>query len=342
MSESSYSTIDEVPKIPYDKGDVISGNGKTYELGEMKGYGSFAKVMSSKCGDKTHALKIYFDEDGMTREVAYMTRMSSPYVLNVIDFFKIKETNTNILVVPLMESDLFEFIHSFTWKNETTRPTLNIVKSISRQLLKATDAMGDSGIVHTDMKPENILINTVGKEVEIKVADFGSSVLLGQKPRKYGHTSEYRSPEMILEKPLYSSSDVWATGTIIFELLTGDFMFSPKESQSFDDDSSEWSSSSSIDDILDSEHLALMAEMLGRFPRSITRKNKCFFNCKGNVKGNNNLEVIPISDVLTNEYNYSAGDSCRIEKFLMGLLKFTVSARVTAKAALSNVWLLEN
>ena len=278
MSDSSYSSEEDIPTIPYSTGDTIYAKDDSYKIGQMLGYGTFAKVMMGSNKGVDYALKIYFDDEGSEREVKIMRRISSPFVLKVIDFFEVKDTNTKVLVLEVLQSDLFEYIHSFeSFKVVKSRPPMTIVKSISRQLLSAVYAIGAGGFVHTDLKPENILISNIEDEINIKVADFGTAILIGKKPRQYGHTSEYRSPEMIFNNPLTSSSDVWATGAIIFELLTGDFMFSPKESQTFDDCSSDWSSSSSTDHLLDLEHLALMQETLGKFPKSISRMNRSYF-----------------------------------------------------------------
>ena len=79
-------------------------------------------------------------------------------------------------------------------------------------------------MVHRDLKPENILL--MSKEgLNIKVTDFGLAECI-QRP-KVGHmgTCYYMSPEMITQKPHNDKTDIFSTGVIAYELLSGDLPF---------------------------------------------------------------------------------------------------------------------
>lgn len=80
----------------------------------------------------------------------------------------------------------------------------------------------DHGVIHRDVKPENILLNRVG---EVKVADFGIAAVADADRTSPGGmipgTLRYLSPEQARGWDATSASDVWAAGAVLSELLTG-------------------------------------------------------------------------------------------------------------------------
>ncbi|WP_218024486.1 Stk1 family PASTA domain-containing Ser/Thr kinase [Nocardia lijiangensis] len=96
------------------------------------------------------------------------------------------------------------------------------VRAVAEPVLAAIGVAHSAGLVHRDVKPENVLISDAG---EVKIADFGlvravaaatttsASVILG--------TAAYLSPEQVTSGTADSRSDVYAFGVLIFEMLTG-------------------------------------------------------------------------------------------------------------------------
>jgi serine/threonine-protein kinase len=86
----------------------------------------------------------------------------------------------------------------------------------------ALDAAHGAGLVHRDVKPENILIARSGA---VKVADFGIAVVVDAERTLPGTnisgTLRYLSPEQAQGEPATFASDIWATGAVLSELLTG-------------------------------------------------------------------------------------------------------------------------
>ena len=78
------------------------------------------------------------------------------------------------------------------------------------------------GIVHRDIKLENILMVDTTNESELKLVDFGLSIILGPNETAtdpFG-TLSYVAPEVLLQKPYGKNVDLWSLGIIIYILLS--------------------------------------------------------------------------------------------------------------------------
>jgi serine/threonine-protein kinase PRP4 len=106
---------------------------------------------------------------------------------------------------------------------------LNIqaVRTYTIQMLIGLKHLKNNGILHADIKPDNILIDD--SRTKIKICDFGSAMLIGDiKVTPYLVSRFYRPPEVILGLTYNTSMDLWSIGCVIYELSEGQILFCGK------------------------------------------------------------------------------------------------------------------
>lgn len=106
--------------------------------------------------------------------------------------------------------------------------SIGAVKSYSKQLLTALKHLKRCGILHGDIKPDNVLVN---QSMNIlKVCDLGSAGRLSEcEITPYLVSRFYRAPEIILGLQYDEAADLWGVGCVLYELYTGQILFSGKD-----------------------------------------------------------------------------------------------------------------
>lgn len=97
-------------------------------------------------------------------------------------------------------------------------------------ILAALEGIHEQGVIHRNLKPENLLVDTEG---EVKLVDFGLALSPDQKGEEEGDvvlgTPIYMSPEQVRGKPLDTRSDLYAAGVILYEMVCGKAPFTGKD-----------------------------------------------------------------------------------------------------------------
>ncbi|MBL8979325.1 MAG: serine/threonine protein kinase, partial [Gemmatimonadetes bacterium] len=104
---------------------------------------------------------------------------------------------------------------------------VGVTLTVARQLLRALEAAHAQGVVHRDIKPQNMIVDAQGF---LKVMDFGIARLadnskgLTMDGAVVG-TPDYMAPEQLLGREVDGRADIYATGAVLFQCLTGERLF---------------------------------------------------------------------------------------------------------------------
>ncbi|GMS87039.1 hypothetical protein PENTCL1PPCAC_9214, partial [Pristionchus entomophagus] len=157
-------------------------------------------------------------------------------VVQLLDSFSTSGVNGDhvCMVFEPLEWNLLKLIQAHNTGIETGE-----VKVIIRQVLEGLDYMHTKcQIIHSDIKPENILVTMIDHETyEVKIADLGNACYINNHQMDNIQTPEYRSPEVVVRKSpevvvrngYGTAADIWSTACVAFELATGEYLFMAKE-----------------------------------------------------------------------------------------------------------------
>ncbi|KAG9690925.1 serine/threonine protein kinase, CMGC family, partial [Aureobasidium melanogenum] len=166
----------------------------------------------------------------------------------------------------------------------------------------------------TTKVPEEISFDTIS----VKIADLGNACWVGHHFTNDIQTRQYRSPEVILGAKWGASTDVWSMACMVFELITGDYLFDPQSGTKYGKDD---------------DHIAQVIELLGTFPKSLCVGGKWsqeIFNRKGELRNIHRLRHWALPDVLREKYHFSIEESKRIAEFLLPMLELLPADRANA------------
>lgn len=199
--------------------------GGRYEIQGVLGQGGMGAVYKARDRelDRVIALKVIRPE--LATDPAILVRFKQELVLsrnithkNVVRIFDLGEAD-GIRFISMEYVD-GEDLRTILRRNGTFAPKEAI--SVVEQVCRALDSAHSEGVIHRDLKPQNIMRDKHGR---IVVMDFGLARSLGdsgltQTGALVG-TLEYMSPEQAIGSTLDQRSDIFSVGLIFFELLTG-------------------------------------------------------------------------------------------------------------------------
>lgn len=163
--------------------------------------------------------------------------------------------------------------------------------------------------------------------VAYKVADLGNACWVERHFSDEIQTRQYRSPETIINAGYDTSADIWSLACMVFELVTGDYLFDPKASEEYP---------------RDEDHLALFVELLGSIPAKLVsrgRRSSTYFNRRGELRHIKTLRYWGLPDVLQQKYHMHPIEARNLASFLLPMLRLQPEERTSAKTALEHPWL---
>ena len=157
------------------------------------------------------------------REAESASRLAHPHIIAVTDFGR---TADGLLFLAM------EYLDGRSLSSLIREGPLPVARAVTivRQMLAALNRAHAAGIVHRDLKPDNImLIDREGHHYFVKILDFGIAKVTEPEPGREALTQagvvfgtpEYLSPEQALGDKIDARADLYATGVILFEMLTG-------------------------------------------------------------------------------------------------------------------------
>jgi serine/threonine protein phosphatase PrpC/predicted Ser/Thr protein kinase len=145
-------------------------------------------------------------------------RINSPHVLKPV--LQTRKRNYLYIVSEFVEGQTLK-----QWMIDNPKPALETVRGIVEQIAKGLQAFHRMEMLHQDLRPENIMIDSTGT---IKIIDFGSTrvagVMEGAAPERQTHllgTAQYTAPEYFLGEAGTTRSDIFSLGVIAYQMLTG-------------------------------------------------------------------------------------------------------------------------
>ena len=195
-----------------------------YQIVEELGQGTFGNVVKCKDvkTDEMVAIKILKKSSRVLRigreEIEIFNTLQGENVAEtciVTKFDHFTFRGHLCIVFELLSMNLYDLIK----KNNFKGLHCNFIRRVATQILLSLKHSHSLGIVHCDLKPENLVLKHENKS-NIKLIDFGSAWTGGSK-EFYIQSRFYRAPEVILQADWNEKIDIWSLGCIIAELVTG-------------------------------------------------------------------------------------------------------------------------
>ena len=322
-----------------------------YQIQKLLGQGTFGKVV--QCYDrKLHklvAIKViravqkYRDASQIEIRVLRCLRQNDPanehqcvQLLETFDF-----RNHVCIVSDLLDRSVFDFLKDNKFQPFPCRD----IWLFAKQLLNSVAFLHRLSLIHTDLKPENVLLvdasfdlvatsrrsnarkKRVLRNAEIRLIDFGSATFSNEYHSGVVSTRHYRAPEIILGMGWSFPCDVWSIGCILVEFFTGEALFQTHDNL---------------------EHLAMMEMVLGKLPDDYRRKAETY---KPEYFYHGHLDyprpettkqsrryvqsMKPLQDIISGPPSY-AKHQREFVSLLRRLLEFDPAKRITVEDALKH------
>ncbi|KAK2745268.1 hypothetical protein FQN57_003963 [Myotisia sp. PD_48] len=371
---------------PAKLGEVLNGR---YQLATKVGHGSrstvwlardinqwrflkerYVTVKINSNNYHLHKTSSDFEVDILRRILGANTQHQGwKYVRKPLDIFSIEGIAGRSHICFIFEP-LREPLPLYCWRYETEAIPRRLLKLMIQMTLHGLDYLHfECHIIHTDLKPGNMLLklekksllvddardefenplpqkhcedgrtiylsrNDYGRPIEgsggIEIIDFDTSVWGNIPQSGCIQTEVYRAPEVILDTGFTYSADIWSLGVMLWDLLEGHTLFQGVDPLK-------------IDGYDDQKHLAYITSLLGQPPKDLLMKGKrtsMFYDPDGTLKGPK--DQIPKDFTFENSLSTIEGQEKEMFlAFVRRMVRWKPEERSTAQELLTDPWLHE-
>ncbi|ADM11604.1 casein kinase II subunit alpha [Encephalitozoon intestinalis ATCC 50506] len=198
----------------YEYYSIPTGCIERYQIYQRMGRGKYSEVFEGRKDREKIVIKTLkpVRKAKICREVLILKNLSHKNIINLMDVVVDSESQIYSLIFEYVEhEDYAKIFEKLSYKD---------VVEYSRQILSALSYCHGMGIIHRDIKPQNMVINQ--EKRELKIIDWGLAEFY--HPRKEYSvrvaSRYYKSPELLVDYPYYDYSlDIWSFGCVLAELV---------------------------------------------------------------------------------------------------------------------------
>lgn len=230
---SFYAPNDELHQKWIKALQAVSGNVTDfYDFGKLIGRGAYSEVFIARDKQRNElcAVKVLERSNAehaklIDRELAVLRTLNHQNIVQIYDIFD-SARETYVVMEYLAGGELLDLI------TENDHLSEKNAKQVIREVLQAVQDLHARGIVHRDVKPENILCVNRTWPLRVKLTDFGLSKMIGNGEdgaervmRSQCGTAYYLAPEIANNMAYAKPVDLWACGVVLYVMLAGKFPF---------------------------------------------------------------------------------------------------------------------
>ena len=167
----------------------------------------------------------------------------------------------------------------------------------------------------------------VDLSIQVKICDIGNACWFNNHFSTIIQTRQYRSPEVILGINYNETSDIWSLACIVYELITGDFLFNPITGDNFSKNDS---------------HLEKIIEVCGKMPKNFVQRGEYwqkYFDKNGKLKRIGDIGHINLKYILVQKHHLKENEAQALCDFLKPMLEYYPEKRISARELLRHPWL---
>src|ERR1044072_909218 len=238
LNETSAAPLNETT-LPQTGNLIVQLLDDRYQIEKELGHGGVGIVYLArdrKLHDKPVVIKVLLDKSldnawvvqKFQQEKEALARVDHPGVVGILDTGELPDGKPYLVM---------QFIDGVTLRSQIKSEGMPLERAaeVLRQTGRALSVAHDKGIFHRDLKPENIMLQSfAGGEEQVKIIDFGiaklknSTVAPSTMTGATAGTVAYMAPEQLSGRPTSAMTDIYALGTIAYEVLAGRKPFNPE------------------------------------------------------------------------------------------------------------------